>query len=130
MAGAGQRSLGTIAPLEIGELGYFQTARGEWRYRLEFVDGAGTQYRLSVSDLAFRYYLDYLRLVEHQPAETVAQTIVSMLKEAEIFLRIGLARHWEKYPDRCFLQITGLHTFPDYLDGRCFDDFAPDSSCS
>jgi hypothetical protein len=41
-----------------------------------------------------------------------------------MFLRIGLARHWEKHPERCHLQITGIYTFPDYLNGRTFTDFA------
>jgi ATP-dependent DNA helicase RecQ len=41
-----------------------------------------------------------------------------------VVLRIGLTRHWDAYPDRCFLQITGIHTFPDYLEGQTFADFA------
>jgi len=36
-----------------------------------------------------------------------------------------LARGWERYPDRCYVQITGVYSFPDYLSGRCFADFAP-----
>jgi len=47
------------------------------------------------------------------------------VKGSEVFLRIGLARGWDMYPDRCFLQITGIYSFPDYLDGRTFADFAP-----
>lgn len=42
---------------------------------------------------------------------------------SQVYLRIGLARGWKKYPDRCFLQITGVYTFPDYLDGKIFADF-------
>ncbi|MCS6910134.1 MAG: hypothetical protein NZM11_06140 [Anaerolineales bacterium] len=28
----------------------------------------------------------------------------------------------EKFPGRCFLQITAIHTFPDYLQGKTFAD--------
>jgi hypothetical protein len=31
--------------------------------------------------------------------------------------------HWQKFPERCYLQITGIYTFPDYLKGRTFIDF-------
>ena len=41
----------------------------------------------------------------------------------EVFLRLGLTRPWEEHPDRCQLQVNGVYTFPDYLDGRCFADF-------
>ena len=36
-----------------------------------------------------------------------------------------LARGWQKFPERCYLQITGVYTFPDYLEGKIFTDFAP-----
>jgi len=31
----------------------------------------------------------------------------------------------ERVPDRCYLQITGIYTFPDYLDGKTFLDLRP-----
>ena len=40
-------------------------------------------------------------------------------------LRIGLTRGWELHPDRCYLQVTAVHTFPDYLKGLTFAEFAP-----
>jgi hypothetical protein len=40
-----------------------------------------------------------------------------------VALRIGLARGWERHPDRCYLQITGVYTDPDYLSGHCYADF-------
>ena len=39
--------------------------------------------------------------------------------------RIGLSRGWAKFPDRCFLQVNGVYTFPDYLQGKTFAEFAP-----
>jgi hypothetical protein len=53
-----------------------------------------------------------------------AKRLTAALQSAQVFLRIGLARGWEKFPDRCYLQVTGVYSFPDYLGGRCFADFA------
>jgi hypothetical protein len=49
-----------------------------------------------------------------------------LFKKNTIYLRIGLSRGWQKYPDRCYLQVNGVFTFPDYLDGKTFLDYAPD----
>jgi len=48
---------------------------------------------------------------------------MKVLQATRVYLRIGLARHWKRFPDRCFLQITGVYSFPDYLGGRCHADF-------
>ncbi|MBC7263779.1 MAG: hypothetical protein H5T64_05395 [Chloroflexi bacterium] len=60
-----------------------------------------------------------------QKPEEIRAEIKRQLHSATVFLRIGLARGWEKFPNRCYLQITGVHTFPDYLEGRSFTDFTP-----
>lgn len=124
-AGEGTRSLGTIKCVEIEKMAYTQRPDGRWDYRIAFIDAAGAQYRLAVTDLAFRYYLDYMRLHRGVNAQQAAQDLTALLKDAELFLRIGLARGWDKYPDRCHLQITGVYSFPDYLEGKCFADFLP-----
>ncbi len=54
--------------------------------------------------------------------DRIAAFVTERLVNSEVFLRIGLARGWKKYPDRCYLQITGVYVFPDYLHGRCFAD--------
>jgi len=55
-----------------------------------------------------------------------ACSLTAVLRNADrLYLRIGLTRGWGEYRDRRFLQITGVHSVPDYLDGRCFADFAP-----
>lgn len=51
-----------------------------------------------------------------------AQSVTEDLQKSEIILRIGLARNWRKYPDRCYLQVTGIYSFPDYLSGRIWSD--------
>ena len=92
-------------------------------YHLAFTDAVGVDYSLSVTDLAFRYFLHALLAEGDRPPSEIGDRMVGTLRETQVFLRIGLSRYWEKYPDRRFLQITGVHTFPDYLDGRCFADF-------
>jgi hypothetical protein len=118
--GDGFCSLGTVRCRAIRQVLHYLGDNGKLEYRLAFVDDSGTGYELPVTDLAFRYLLDRLR--EGGSPQTVASLAASKLNGREIFLRIGLARHWEKFPDQCFVQVTGIHTFPDYLDGRCFAD--------
>ncbi len=122
MAGEGSRSLGTVAAEEI-EVHYTLRPPESWEYRMSFRDRAGQDYRLAVPDLAFRYFLDHRRIVEGADPAEAARCLTEVLRAAEVHLRIGLARGWEKYPDRCYLQITGVYSFPDYLGGRCFADF-------
>lgn len=80
-------------------------------------------YRLAVTGLAFRRCYDYT-WEQGQKPEEIATNIKQQLLSTTVFLRIGLARGWGKFPDRCSLQITGVYTFSDYLAGRCFADFA------
>lgn len=124
MDGRGPRSLGTIRSQRIVKAVYEQALDGKWRYRLGFVDGDGLTYWLAVTDLAWRYFNDYERRKGRSPGE-ISAARTSSLKSSDVFLRVGLARGWEAYPDRCFLQITGIYSFPDYLDGRTFAEFAP-----
>jgi len=121
--GEGQRSLGTIAPSLVREVTFFPNYSGTWDYRLAFDDQAGRSYCLMVTDLAFRYYLDCRRTRERLPHAAAAHQLTEALQKARVYLRIGLARGWVKYPGRCYLQITGVYSFPDYLGGRCFADF-------
>jgi hypothetical protein len=124
-AGEGERSLGTVVPGRIDEVSYKLVKGSTWDYRISFTDEMDKQYRLAVTDLAFRYYLDNQRMRQGVSPDRAARRLYDTLTEAQVFLRIGLARHWEKHPDRCHLQITGVHTFPDYLEGKCFADLAP-----
>ena len=126
MDGRGPRSLGTIRPQRVARVIHEPAPDGKWQYRLRFSDSEGTTYRLTVTDLAWRYYHDRQRESGHKPGE-ISSVLTAALKSSEVYLRIGLARGWDKFPDRCFLQITGVYTFPDYLGGRTFADFAPAS---
>ncbi len=125
-AGEGTRSLGTIQPAHIEDVHYHERTVNKWDYRIIFTDGADERYNLAVTDLAFRYYLDHCRTVGGESPGAITRTLTETLREAHLFLRIGLTRGGYD-PDRCHLQITGVYTFPDYLNGRCFADFRPAS---
>jgi hypothetical protein len=125
LAGDGTRSLGTVRVRRIEEVQFTLVNNTRWDYRLIFTDHLGQRYRLPVTDLAFRAYLNYLRDQREMPLTEIAQSLTLTLQKLSVFLRIGLARGWDQYPDRCYVQVTGIYSFPDYLSGRCFADFAP-----
>lgn len=126
MDGQGPRSLGTIRPGRILKAMYEQR-EGSWKYRLGFIDASDTTYWLTVTDLSWRYYNDFQRGAGHA-ADEISATLTKKLRSSQVYLRIGLARGWDKYPDRCFVQLTGIYTFPDCLEGQTFADFASSSS--
>lgn len=125
LAGEGSRSLGTVRVKRMEHVQFSLGPNGRWQYRLAFTDQSGQHFRLPVTDLAFRVYLDYLRDRRAVPPMSVAHRLTAILQRNPVFLRIGLARGWERHPDRCYVQVTGVYSFPDYLSGRCFADFAP-----
>lgn len=127
MDGSGLRSLGTVQPQGPVEALFQVESSGVIKPRVRFTDGAGAAYRLAVTDLAWRYYAEWLSRRDLLPAEALASRFGAVLEGKEVFLRIGLARGWSQHPDRCYLQVTGIHTFPDYLEGRTFADFAPEA---
>lgn len=120
MDGRGPRSLGTIHPTAIHEVVY-EEDQGKWDYRLGFYDADDGYYRLKITDLTWHYFCDSKRGEKHDH-HTVAVELTKMLKREDVYLRIGLSRGWMKFPDRCFLQVNGIHTFPDYLQGKTFTD--------
>ncbi|MDE3089882.1 MAG: hypothetical protein KGJ80_10930 [Chloroflexota bacterium] len=126
LRGQGKRSLGTIRPAEVSEVIYEQTDNA-WKYRMRFIDDKADSYRLTVTDLTWRYYCDSQRQAGKSPRK-IASELIARLRSSQVYLRIGLARGWDEHPDRCYLQITGIFTFPDYLGGQTFADFAPRQS--
>jgi hypothetical protein len=123
--GAGVRSLGTVRVRQPVTVTLQPEGAEALKPRLQFCDEAGTSYLLAVTDLAWRYYAEHRQRTTRSSPEMVARELQASLQDVEVFLRIGLARGWSRHPDRCYLQITGIHTFPDYLCGRTFADFAP-----
>ena len=123
--GAGERSLATLAVAEILDL-TTREPEAPTGLRLGFRDGAGNIARLPVTDLSCRMYADWLVT---QPGMTTARALgqinTALRQASTVYLRLGLARGWERYPERCYLQVNGIYTFPDYLAGRCYADFIP-----
>jgi hypothetical protein len=117
----GARSLGTIRSKEIQQVIYEEGMEGVWDYRLMFIDGEEKHYRLKITDLTWHYYCDSLR-GENRDLTQLSLDLTTRLRSSEVFLRIGLSRGWKKFPDRCYLQINGIYTFPDYLEGKTFAD--------
>jgi len=121
--GEGERSLGTICNPEILRV-YFGSWYGKQGYRLTFKDNEEEIYELTVTDLTFRYFINYLNKLHNGDHQVVAQWMLKKLQDANVYLRIGLARGWDSDPskpqDKCFLQITGVYSFPDYLSGNTF----------
>jgi hypothetical protein len=118
----GVRSLGTIKPKSI-ELFLFKTLERngieypDWR--LFFTDGEGNVFEhVKINDLSLQCFT--LGLTKEKSAKQINAKLNSMLKSSEVWLRIGVTRPYEGW---CWLQVTGIYTFPDYLKGKCFADF-------
>ena len=121
--GAGRISLTTARAKEF--LGFqlqenpFQP--GKHRYRLKFSTEQGRYFNLPVTDLSLQALAERLwrQMGERQ---AVSERISRRIQQAdETYLRLGLGREFNGWH---YLQINGIYTFPDYLDGRCFADFA------
>lgn len=120
--GQGCRSLGTIRPQTVTQVIY-GVEDGKTKYRLGFVQGDGSALTLTVTDLTWRYYLEYGRRKGFS-LQRISSDLTRALQHVDVYLRIGLARGWDKFPDRCYVQITGVYTVPDtILKGRTFADF-------
>jgi len=126
LAGQGERSLGTIQPRAIRCVEYHEGLEGVWDYRISFKDDEHW-YTLKITDLTWHYYCDQLRAGGREPVE-IATELTAMLRRRKVYVRVGLSRGWKKYPGRCFLQVNGIHTIPDYLEGRTFVDLKRSSS--
>jgi hypothetical protein len=121
--GEGERSLGTVRPVDVVDLIYEARPNGKGDYRIVFKDQSDQAYRLAITDLAYRHYLDFGRVQLNYAPNELTSRLMRFFNRRTTFLRIGLARAWERFPDRCYLQVTGIHTSPDYLRGRAFTDF-------
>ncbi|MHB1357860.1 MAG: dual OB domain-containing protein [Anaerolineae bacterium] len=109
-SGSGSRSLGTIKVEGIVRVAY-TLINNKWDYRFIFYDASHTCYPLQVTDLTFRYYVDDLRINKHLNVAEIGKQLTSTFKARDVFLRVGLARGWDRFPDRCYLQITGVYSF-------------------
>ena len=127
--GEGTRSLGTVGPVQIQKVELYEDESiGTRQPYIVFNEKTprAAEYRLTVTDLVFRYFAHYLRTTCSMNKQAAQNHMTMLLARppTQIYLRIGLARGtWEKHPNCCHVQITGVYSFPDYLDGKCFADF-------
>lgn len=125
---SGQSSLGTVRVREIGfiNLDADKQLRRD-RYDLEFRDESETRYSLRATDLAFREYCRRVRGRFTDRRDLAAMRVRERLNQTdEIYLRVGLSRPFPRGAGpaaRCYLVITGIYTFPSYLDSRWADYF-------
>ena len=125
--GANTRSLGTVAQIQVTSVN-LQEWDGERRYRFYFADETGCQYsNVTISDLAFRKFAD-TEVNRHGSLMAASRQITNLLMSVNrLYLRLGLARPWAPQDGdfglRCWMQVTGIHTFPEYLGGEAFADF-------
>ncbi|HUU64434.1 MAG TPA: hypothetical protein VMX96_11065 [Dehalococcoidia bacterium] len=125
--GTNTRSLGTVSQIQVISVN-LQERSGERRYRLYFTDQTGHQYdNVTISDLAFRALCD-AELNRRSSLLSASQWITDQLKSVDLlYLNFGLARPWApsdgSFGPRCWMQVTGIYTFPDYLGGKSFADF-------
>ncbi|MFC1861314.1 hypothetical protein ACFLYL_03465 [Chloroflexota bacterium] len=120
LPGSNTRSIGTLSRAKIMDI---ELTGGSVKPRISFADSSNHEYCRPVNDLTLwnRCY-SRVKRQGNDPNE-VAQELVTLFQNADrIYMRLGLARPWEQ-DNKCWLQITGVHTFPDYLQGKTFTDF-------
>ena len=121
-SGKGCCSIGTIKVKQCFNFNH-ELKKGRWDYRMKFIDSTNQEYRLKIVDLTFQTFIDYLRIVKDSSLVQIADQInEEVFHRDELYLRIGLSRGWDLHPERCYLQITGIHSFPDYLEDKSFFD--------
>jgi len=90
------------------------------KIKASFIDGLGFSLRyLSITD---RGFFDYAS--KHQQDGEIHKINDYLKSQKELYLRIGVGRQW-KVGDRdgYWLQVNGIYTFPDYLEGvRAYDN--------
>ena len=97
------------------------------QYKVQFSDDDGSAYRLPFTDLAAQRYCQSLIREQNLTPKDAARRMSFQLNNASmVVIRIGLARPRAPYLNRCSLLVTGIYSFPDYLDGRTHADFPRD----
>ena len=124
LPGAPTRSLGTLAGVQIDQVALVDR-ESKLECRLYFTDRTDTRYRnIAVTDLTFRVFSDF-EAKQESGSTKAARKITQWLQKRRVYLRLGLTRPWAQPGARpvCWMQVTAIHTFPDYLGGRTFPDF-------
>ncbi len=122
--GANTRSIATLAKPIIVDI---ELTESSVKPRLEFKDTTGHVFDCSASDLAL-WNLCYSSVKRQgREREELSSALISLWQSADrVYFRLGLARPFRisaSSEPRCYLQVTGVYTFPDYLKGKSFADF-------
>lgn len=121
LPGKAKYSLATLRCGRKSALHIREKESGGFRFSLSFLDDRDEAYQnIPVTDLALREWA-YAGLRREADARALAHELTASLNAAdEVHLRLGLGREYEgKY----WLQVNGIYSFPDWLEGRCFADF-------
>ncbi len=112
--GEGKRSLGTVRMKECFGFTYFKNDDEKYKIRIQFSDINGDIYDLKITDYIFNNYYNMQIMDKQLSPEIINKDFLSRFNKSEVFVRVGLARPFEKKNNRCYLQVSGIHTFPDY----------------
>jgi hypothetical protein len=118
---SGKRSIGTIRA-KIAEIDLAD-------YRISFYDESGKFYpRRKITDLAFIAYADNFTGSDPRALWAANDGVLKKFRGSDdVFIRVGLTRPW-KNPEGiegCWLQVTGIYSFPDYSKDVDFAGFQP-----
>lgn len=106
-------SIGTIIPAEIPTLNcdYYKDPP---RLKMRFIDQGGTvKNNVPITDLAFRNLFDFYMEKYKGDCEKTVKLLNNKLADHDIYLHLGLSR---SFLGCCWLQVNGIHTFPDLYD--------------
>jgi hypothetical protein len=84
------------------------------RPKIRFVDQGGiVNNNVPITDLAFRNLFDFYLAKYKGDCEKTVKLLNNKLADHDIYLRLGLSR---SFRGCCWLQVNGIHTFPDLYD--------------
>lgn len=112
--GEGERSLGTVKADRLLYFDYGLKDNGKYEYRITFNDANGAIYNLPITDCAFRNYCNNLNDIKMDNTQSIRWKLLRNLNQKNVYLRVGLTR---EFRDVHWLQVSGIHTFPDYKVG-------------
>ncbi|MEZ4505640.1 MAG: hypothetical protein R2848_07180 [Thermomicrobiales bacterium] len=124
---SGTASLGTLR-IDLHNVTVSANPDGSLRYYVDFSDSSSTWNQARITDLSFLYWVDgLLRSLDGSIAE-LRRSLQSIFRAAslESWLRVGLARPFVPRGGNepmCYVHVTGIYTFPDYLHGAAWCDF-------